>query len=204
MIELNKIHNVDFRVLLSEIESGSVDLIVTDPPYKKEFESFYGEMAKEAKRVLRRGGSLITLCGHHQLERILPAMGQYLKYRWILKWDNSAWARMAMGILVTWKPVLWFVNEVFSPIRNVRDTIDSGKREKTSSHPWQQSEEYAVWAIKNLTSEGQLVVDPFAGTGTTLAVANRLKRRWVGAEIDPHYCAVANERARCMQEALAL
>lgn len=180
---------------MKTMEPGSVDLIMTDPPYKKEFEHLYEEMAEGAKRVLRRGGSLVTLCGHYQLERILPAMGKHLKYRWIVKLDQpGSFARMAMGILVTWKPMLWYVNEVFSPIRNVRDCAISGKRSKSNDHPWEQDTDYALWGIDNLTDEGQVVFDPFMGTGTTMIACIMRNRVGIGCEIDDKYFDIAKKR----------
>lgn len=187
------------------MEAGSVDAIITDPPYPREFEHLYGEMAKEAKRILRRGGSLVTLCGHYQLARILPAMSEHLKYRWIVKLDQpGSFARMAMGILVTWKPILWFVNDVLSPRRNVRDCAVSGKRSKESGHPWEQDTDYARWGIDNLTDEGDTIFDPFMGSGTTGVACVQTGRNFIGCEIDPGYFAIAEKRIAQAQQQLRL
>jgi modification methylase len=43
---------------------------------------------------------------------------------------------------------------------------------------------------------GELVLDPFAGTGTTCAVAKRMGRRYIGIDINPAYIAIAQERVR--------
>lgn len=48
--------------------------------------------------------------------------------------------------------------------------------------------------IRLLTLPGQLVVDPFAGTGTTALAAEQLERRWLGIEIDPAYAAILPSR----------
>lgn len=49
--------------------------------------------------------------------------------------------------------------------------------------------------------EGGTVLDPFAGSGTTGAVAKRLRRHFVGMEINPDYCKMATDRiAATMQE----
>lgn len=60
--------------------------------------------------------------------------------------------------------------------------------------------------IRLLTQPGQLVVDPFAGTGTTGVAAEQLERRWLLSEIDPEYVtsipqrfAVINSAAECIQ-----
>jgi len=197
------LHNGDCIEYMRGMEAGSVDLIVTDPPYPKEFEHLYGAMAKEAKRVLRRGGSLVTLCGHYQMARIMPAMGEHLKYRWCVKYDQpGSHARMAMGILVTWKPLLWYVNEALSPRRNVTDCAIGKKRSKSSGHPWEQEMGYALWAIQNLTDPGDLVLDPFLGSGTTAIAAMLEGRRFVGVEINAKYYEMAQQRIEQVQPAL--
>lgn len=48
--------------------------------------------------------------------------------------------------------------------------------------------------ISLVTKEGQLVLDPFAGSGTTCVAAHRLNRHYIGMEIDEHNCEVANAR----------
>ena len=196
------LHQDDCLNVLPTLAANSVDLIVTDPPYPKEFEHLYGAMAKEAKRVLRRGGSLVTLCGHYQMARVLPAIGEHLKYRWCVKFEHDSYARMAMGILVTWKPMLWYVNEVLSPRRNVTDSVTGKKREKKSGHPWEQEMGYALWAIQNLTDLGDLVLDPFMGSGTTGVAALQEGRRFVGVELDPDYFTIAQRRIEAVQPAL--
>ena len=50
--------------------------------------------------------------------------------------------------------------------------------------------------IRVATNPGDLVVDPFAGSGTTLAVAKRLGRRFWGCELSPRYARVIVERLR--------
>ena len=195
-----QLYHGDCLEIMPTLDAGSVDLIVTDPPYPKEFEYLYGAMAKEAKRVLRRGGSLVTLCGHYQLARVLPDMAQYLKYRWIVKLDQpGSYARMAMGILVTWKPMLWLVNDAFTPLRNVTDCAVSEKRSKSNGHPWEQDLGFALWAIENLTDPGDLVLDPFLGSGTTGKVCQATGRRFVGIEKDAAYFEIAKRRVETAQ-----
>jgi site-specific DNA-methyltransferase (adenine-specific) len=49
-------------------------------------------------------------------------------------------------------------------------------------------------AIKILTYKNDLVLDPFAGSGTSMVAAETLNRRWIGIELSPNYSKVANER----------
>jgi len=48
--------------------------------------------------------------------------------------------------------------------------------------------------IKAATPENGVVLDPFAGAGTTLVVAEKLGRRWIGVEINPNYCEIIKRR----------
>ena len=68
-------------------------------------------------------------------------------------------------------------------------------------HPSQKPEPLLERIIKASTNEGDLVVDPFAGTYTTCAVAARLKRRFVGIEADAHYMGIGLRRVRFEQTA---
>lgn len=49
-------------------------------------------------------------------------------------------------------------------------------------------------AIKILTYKNDIVLDPFAGSGTSLVAAEILDRRWIGIELSPNYCQVAETR----------
>jgi modification methylase len=61
-------------------------------------------------------------------------------------------------------------------------------------HPTQKPEALLYRVLLASTQPGDVVLDPFFGTGTTGAVARRLGRRWIGIEREPGYCAAAAER----------
>jgi DNA modification methylase len=129
------------------------------------------------------------------LQRVLNDISQHLKYRWIIKLEQAgSHARMAMGIEVTWKPLLWFVNEKLSPNRPIVDCCVYGKRSKDNGHPWQQDLDYALWAINYLTDEGDTVLDPFMGSGTTGVACVQTGRNFIGIEISEGYYKIAKKR----------
>lgn len=61
-------------------------------------------------------------------------------------------------------------------------------------HPAQMPEEMAKDFISTWSNAGDLVLDPFAGSGTTLRAAKDLNRRFLGVEINPEYVAICNNR----------
>lgn len=55
------------------------------------------------------------------------------------------------------------------------------------------------WFIKLFTKEGGMVLDPFMGSGTTLTVANRMRRNSIGIDIVPEYCEMVRQRLSPVQ-----
>ena len=189
-----QLYHGDCLEVMKTLPDGCVDVVVTDPPYAKRYDYLYEILASESARLLRVGGSLVTLCGHYQLPHVLSTMSRYLKYRWIARWDHSSYARLSMGILVSWKPVLWFVNKKLSPRRCIVDQIPAGKRSKSSGHPWEQDITYPNWAIEYLTDEDDTVLDPLMGSGTTGVACVHSNRNFIGIEIEKKYFDLAKQR----------
>jgi len=89
------------------IEAGSVDVIVTDPPYPLEFISVYSFLSKLAARVLKPGGSMFVMCGQSYLPEVMARLAERMEYQWTLAyltpggqsvqlWDrkvNTSWSR---------------------------------------------------------------------------------------------------------------
>ena len=70
------------------------------------------------------------------------------------------------------------------------------------AHATQKPEALLYRVILSSTSPGDIVLDPFFGTGTTGAVAKKLHRRWVGIERDPRYVQLAQARLEAIPPAL--
>jgi site-specific DNA-methyltransferase (adenine-specific) len=69
-------------------------------------------------------------------------------------------------------------------------------KERVKSHPCQMPEEVLERIIKASTNPGDLVLDPFCGSGTTCAVAKRLDRHYISFELDKVYFEESLERLR--------
>jgi len=63
-------------------------------------------------------------------------------------------------------------------------------------HPAPMPLKLAKDHIASWSNPGDIILDPFAGSGTTLKAAKELNRQWCGIEINPEYCKIAEERLR--------
>lgn len=194
----------DFREKAIDLPDNSVDLIFTDPPYDRKSLPLYEATAEQAARVLVPGGSLIMYCGQYLVPDIIAkSTDKGMRYWWTIACTHQGKkARMTeYGIVVHWKPLLWFVKGTRRDKETFIDDIVSNGQQEKDAHVWQQSVAEAEYFIDRLTREGQTVVDFFAGGGTTLVAADRLGRQWRGYEIDPHTRAIALGRIQADRDA---
>lgn len=71
-----------------------------------------------------------------------------------------------------------------------------GRRARDTDHPCPRRLGHAIWLVANFTRPEDVVLDPFAGTGTTLLAAKEQGRRAVGIELEERWCAEAVRRLR--------
>jgi site-specific DNA-methyltransferase (adenine-specific) len=93
----------------------------------------------------------------------------------------------------------WMPHPLGAKPRDVLDipVLANGTAEKTA-HSTQKPEALIETLIKASSRPGQLVVDPFVGSGTTAAVAERLGRRWLAGDRDGAYVGIARTRLQAM------
>lgn len=186
----------DFRDRLAELGDGTVDLIVTDPPYPAEFLPLYTDLSKHAARVLKPQGLLLSLTGKIFLPDVMRMLGEHLAYGWCycqpLPGANSR--IMARHVAQTWKPWLAYSNGTWPSgmIEWHGDTTDPSAMSK--SYRWEQGAEPADYLIANLSGPDAVVLDPFTGTGTYGVAALRQGRSFIGCEADADRFAQAKGR----------
>ncbi len=73
-------------------------------------------------------------------------------------------------------------------------TIPFWSMAENTAHPTQKSEKLIAKIVLASSSEGDVVFDPFLGSGTTSVVAKKLNRHFLGVEIEPQYCVWAEQR----------
>ena len=77
-------------------------------------------------------------------------------------------------------------------------------KERQGFHGCQMPEQLLARIIRVSSNPGDVVLDPFAGSGTTLAVAKKLGRQWIGCELSEEYTRAATERLNAIQEGASL
>lgn len=189
-----QIITADFQDMAQDIPDGSIDAIITDPPYPAEFLHLFAPMAKIAARTLKPGGSLLVMCGQSYLPEIIGALNDHLTYQWTFAYmtPGAATTIYQRHVNCSWKPVLWFVKGEYKG-RWIQDVLQSKERDK-DFHEWGQSESGTAAMVEAVTEPSDIVFDPFVGGGTTAVVAAKLKRRFIGAEIDPEVAQLAQAR----------
>ena len=68
------------------------------------------------------------------------------------------------------------------------------KDNKLYGHPTVKPLELVEKLIRNSSSEGEIVLDTFCGSGTTCVACERLNRNYIGIEISPEYCELSEKR----------
>ena len=75
-------------------------------------------------------------------------------------------------------------------------TVPFWSMPENTGHPTQKPEKLVAKAVLASSKEGDVVLDPFLGSGTTSVVAKKLGRRYVGIEIDKHYACLTEKRLK--------
>lgn len=193
--DLVTLYHGDCRELFSLIPDATVDFVLTDPPYPLEFQHLYGVLGEQSARVLKRGGHLLSLCGHYQLPDVFNLIHPHLRFWWICGMSHHTKKRLpGKWVAAAWKPAVWYVKErrLAGDVECPVDML-TGSRDK-ADHEWGQGPEWFAHWIERLTKPGELILDPFAGSGTTLHVAKLAGRRAIGFEIDEKHCAAIARR----------
>lgn len=167
---------------MSELPESSVDAIITDPPYPKEYLPLYEGLAIQAARILKPNGSLVVMSGQYYLPEILALMTPHIRYHWLLSYMTPGAIGQQFGreVNTSWKPILWFIKGN-KPINWIGDVVKSDYLDK-NYHTWGQSESGFAALVEKFSNPGDTVLDPFLGGGTTAVVCYKMNRRFIGID----------------------
>jgi len=185
----------DFVEVLDDISDDSVDLILTDPPYPVEYIDEWEKLGKFAKKKLKKNGFCIAYCGHKNLFESMKRLNKYLDFYWIFALVHSGNTQIIKFnyIEAGWKPILVYQKGYKKIDKKVKDVIIGTGREK-KNHKWQQAIDELNYLIDSFSKPGEIVCDPFAGSGTTLIAVKQNNRIAFGAEKDKNEYNLAKKR----------
>jgi len=184
MIEHGVIHCGDCLELMRGWPDGCFDWVITDPPYPDYHRELYGYhdgildcLKLQSCRQLIFWSAKVdfpldyTAC--HVWDKRTGAASQY----------EFIYERNGQNNYQVFRHYL--INSIVAA--NYEQDIFTG-------HPSQKPWKLLAELIGKFTQPHDLILDPFCGSGSTLVAAERLGRRWVGIDIDPHWCEVARKR----------
>lgn len=193
---------------MKEMPDGCVDLVLTDPPYgikmDKGFEGFEGfggfgepiarrryednewdnqRPKKECFDNLIRISKKAMIFGGNFFADLLP-MGTH----WLV-WDK-------LNTMPTFGDceLIWTNIDRKSIKKYVYEFNGLIGKEDWREHPTQKPLDLIVRILNEYSIETDIICDPFLGSGTTAEACKLLKRKFIGIEINPEYCKIAEER----------
>ena len=198
-----KIIHGDCRKILKRIPPGSVDLILTDPPYGIDYTKIQGTRQGEKRKREMKGDkkamNFIFLFNRPELKIIFGAENFHnqipFQGRWLC-WDKrvNPLADRAIGSDFE---LAWISKKTgyYKKYRIMHGGIINDDNPcKPRYHPTQKPIRLMAAIIRNFSKPRDIILDPFVGSGTVCIAAEREGRRWIGIELEEKYCKIARKR----------
>ncbi len=205
----NRLHLGDCIAVMGAMPARSVDFVLTDPPYLARYKDRAGRSIEnddrdawlkpafaQMFRVLKRDAFAVSFYGWPKVDRFMEAwkeagfrVGGHLVFRkgYASKSAFLQYRHEQAFLLIKGRPAY-----PDSPPPDVIDMPYSGNR----LHPTQKPVAALKPLIAAFSRPGGTVLDPFAGSGSTLIAARELSRRFIGIELDPQHHGIAMCRLR--------
>ena len=180
----------DCLEVLRTLPAGSVDAVVTDPPYgigKAEWDTkFPTAWIAEAERIAPR---MLTMPGNWAMDKCMAAVSDYRDCIALWAKNGMTRSRIAFG---NWIPVVASGDWKWKARPNLHPFVVNTKEK--INHPSPKPLAAMVWLIEKYTEPGWTILDPFCGSGTTGVACKQTGRNFIGIEIDEKYCEIARRR----------
>ncbi|MBI1249011.1 DNA methylase [bacterium] len=194
-----RLYHSDFRGLerIARIQPGSVDLILTDVPYDREFTKQFDDLGSFASRVLKDGGVFCVYLGVIQVADAIKSFTRHLEYRATAfsSWLGDGPVIQPLQCVTQSTPVLVFSKGKWTRTTRWYNSFHNSAAEQ-DLHEWQKPLADVEHWLLSFSDPGDLICDPCAGSGSTAAVCRRHNRRFVGGDIDRDAVRLAQTRLK--------
>lgn len=212
-IKINDIIHGDCIQIMKEIPNNSIDLIITDPPYGDN--AVYGWNNKSIKnnenpiincsalvecyRILKKNKSLYIFTNWKHYPFLTEFILRYTKFkiRHLIVWKKH---NFGLGWAFRHQYELVLVLEKGKPKYTLKDFSDvqnaSHINHNNLTHPHEKPIDLITKMIKHSSKEGDLILDPFCGSGSICLASKNTNRNFIGIEIDNKYFEMARERIK--------
>lgn len=214
-LPLNQIILGDCLTELVKLPHKSVDVVVTDPPYLpvlshaskapwprhysdfSPLQVFWSAVVAELRRILKDDGHLFVFCGGESFPALYEPTYAHFDALRSLVWDKQQ-AGMGRIFRHQHELIIWAHNRAAKYHHDGRTRGDVLHVPVTPparrTHPVEKPIELLAALIEPVTYAGDVVLDPFCGSGTTLVAARALGCGFIGIEANPVYAAQARQR----------
>lgn len=206
------IYHGDCREILPHLEP--VDLVLTDPPYGVDLGSkanngreriAYTRLADNDETITEVVKLLSMLIVRTKRMVLTPGVKNMLRYPTPTH-IGSFYYPAASGCnpwgFSCWQPIYFYGKDPYGGKGSRPDSYSSTEAAEQNGHPCPKPIGQWSWLMARTSLEGETILDPFMGSGTTLRAAKDLGRKAIGIEIEEKYCEIAVNRLR--QEVLNL
>lgn len=164
------------------------------------------EFFEQTSRVMKDGGSMIVFMSVLKVETIVALAekyGFYYKTTGIWHKTNPMPRNMNLHFVNSTEPWIYFTYKKKTGTFNnngclyhdfIETSVTSSGERKFGKHPTQKPESLIELFVKLLSNPGDIVLDPFMGSGTTGVIAKREGRNFIGIEVDNDYFNIAQNR----------
>ena len=216
-LEVDRIIEGDCLAVMRGWPDACVDMIFCDPPYGIRKAEWDGRdrhhdwrWLDEAARLLKPSGSFYMCWSCRYIPVAQPHVERLLNLRNLLVWNyrNGVAPRASDQYAITWEAVFFATKgrgkrKIFRDFDRIGDNFDvwvipvpqNTATDKTRKlHPCQKPIRLMQKAILASSFGGDVVLDPFCGSGSTCVAAQALGRHYIGIELDPAYAEMARLR----------
>lgn len=195
MLELNKIYCGDCLELMKDIPDGSIDCVVTDPPYGIG-KLWVGGKGHGWANSWAQGVKRNEWDGECPPQKYFDEIFRISNHQ-IIWGGNYFNLPTSRGWLVWNKPERNFTLAEAELAWTSRDMVirvcDCHRSDTGRNHPTQKPIDLMLWCM-SFIPDNCTILDPFLGSGTTAVAALKTDRNFIGIELDPKYCEIAQKR----------